>query len=139
MAAPNPILPELVDGYTWAAIIADAPDWYICPILKTLLGEAAAFDEACTTTPFLFAPSLLDVLTSPSPPSLDFFRGLPTLQDGDKFWAVYLLLEKPGCQAKIYVGSGTEQIAGVGSRFREYDRESFASLCPESSQRGLYL
>ncbi|KAI9746136.1 MAG: Alpha subunit of the F1 sector of mitochondrial F1F0 ATP synthase [Claussenomyces sp. TS43310] len=70
---------ELVDGYRRAAITADAPDWYVCPIYKTLLGEAEAFDEACATTPLSFAPSLLDILTSSSPPSLDFFRGLSYL------------------------------------------------------------
>lgn len=119
---PSSSLAELVDGYTWAAITADAPEWYVCPIYKTLFGEAEAFDEACTTTPLSFAPSLLEILTSSSPPSLDFFRGLPALPADEKVWAVYvLLLEKPGCPAKIYIGSGTDEKAGAKPRLRNYE------------------
>ncbi|KAJ4401658.1 hypothetical protein N0V85_005477 [Neurospora sp. IMI 360204] len=47
-------LQDLVDGYTWCTITADAPDWYVCPVFKTMLREQEAFDKACT--PLSFAP-----------------------------------------------------------------------------------
>lgn len=111
-----------MDGYTWAAITADTPDWYVCPIFETLFGEAEVFDEACTTTPLSSTLSLLDILTSSSPPSLDFFRGIPALPVEEKVWAVYLLLlEKPGCPAKIFIGSGIDKKAGAKPRLRNGD------------------
>jgi len=40
-------------------------------------------------------------------------------------WAVYLLvLEKPNCRSRIYVGSGTEQIRGVAYRFNQYNTQT---------------
>lgn len=77
MDAPLQRLQELVDGYTWCTVTAEAPDWYTCPIFKTLLGDEETFQQICSATQLSFAPSLLQVLESPSPPSLDYFRSLP--------------------------------------------------------------
>jgi hypothetical protein len=67
---------ELVDAYTWCTISADLPDWYICPIYKAVLGEEEDFEKICSETPLAFPHSLLDVLRSSTPPSVDFFRSL---------------------------------------------------------------
>ncbi|GJC99297.1 hypothetical protein ColKHC_08123 [Colletotrichum higginsianum] len=32
-------LRDLVDGYAWCVLETDAPDWYMCPIYKTILGK----------------------------------------------------------------------------------------------------
>ncbi|KAK4951845.1 carbamoyl-phosphate synthase (glutamine-hydrolyzing) cpa2 [Elasticomyces elasticus] len=69
-----------------------------------------------------FAPGLLDVLQSTTPPTIAFFKTLPT--EFAKRWAVYLLvLEKLGCRPKIYVGSGTQVVKGVKGRLDQYDNE----------------
>jgi hypothetical protein len=123
MGTPSQTLRELVDSYTWCTVNVDAPDWYICPIFKTCLGEEESFNQICSAIPLSFAPGLLDVLQSSSPPSLDFFRSLPPPPLGEKVWAVYaLLLEKAGYPAQLYIGSGTHSLSGVNIRFRDYDQ-----------------
>ncbi|KAK1778679.1 hypothetical protein QBC45DRAFT_393142 [Copromyces sp. CBS 386.78] len=74
---------ELVDAYTWFTITVEAPEWYICPIevYMTKLGNEADFEQACT--PLDFAPGLADILTSPAPPTIQFFRSLPLVDYDD--------------------------------------------------------
>ncbi|EQL04258.1 hypothetical protein OCS_00008 [Ophiocordyceps sinensis CO18] len=63
--------------YTWCIVTVDAPDCYTCPIFKILLGDKESLERICSATPLAFAPGLLDVLRSSSPPFVDFFRSLP--------------------------------------------------------------
>lgn len=68
----------------------------------------------------VIAPRLFEALNSSTPPTITFFKSLPT--DRNQIWAVYLLvLEKEGCRPKIYVGSGTNK-SGVSARFSKYKR-----------------
>lgn len=123
MASNEEQIRDLVDAYTWCTITADAPDWYVCPVYKTVLGEDGKFTKICSETPLSFAPALFDVLQSPTPPSLDFFRTLPPPSANDKIWAIYLILmEKPGEKARLYVGSGTNAQVGVRARMANYDK-----------------
>jgi hypothetical protein len=70
-----------------------------------------------------FAPGLLDRLKATSPPTVTFFKSLPTRLK--KHWAVYLLvLEKPSCRPKIYVGSGSHVVSGIWERFNQYDNNT---------------
>ncbi|TKW58826.1 ATP synthase subunit alpha, mitochondrial [Colletotrichum tanaceti] len=121
--APDPLeeLRDLVDGYAWCVVSTDAPDWYMCPIYKTLLSEEEAYQAACKTTLLDFAPGLLDVLRSDTPPSIDFFRSLPS-PPSHKVWGIYgMLLEKSDEPAVLYVGSGTSELIGVAGRLKNYD------------------
>lgn len=81
------------------AITADAPDWYVCPIYKTVLGDGDTFEKICNDHNLILAPTLFDVLKQSEPPSIDWFRSLPsapTSKDDEPIWAIYfLLLEKP--------------------------------------------
>ncbi|KAK4951906.1 carbamoyl-phosphate synthase (glutamine-hydrolyzing) cpa2 [Elasticomyces elasticus] len=68
-----------------------------------------------------FAPGLLDVLQSATPPGIDVFKRLPT--NGTGRWGVYLVvLEKAGRRPRIYIGSGTQVVGGVASRWQTYAR-----------------
>lgn len=70
---------------------------------------------------FTFAPGLLQVLQSQTPPTIAYFKGLsspPTV----KIWAVYfLVLERPQHRPKTYIGSSTETAYGVSTRFYQYN------------------
>lgn len=108
----------LVDDYMFRHVNLDTPDWYINPDFKTVLGSA---DGAgiCAATPLTFAPGLLDVLQSDTPPSPEFFNSLPKPQG--KFWAVYAaLLTKEECEPGLSIGSGTDVIAGYRKRVAHY-------------------
>ncbi|KAK7730000.1 Alpha subunit of the F1 sector of mitochondrial F1F0 ATP synthase [Cytospora paraplurivora] len=125
---------ELVNGYVWCTVTMDAPEWFICPVFKLVLGQDESFDRICSETPLNFAPGLFDVLKSPTPPTVDFFRTLPP-PPAEKVWADYLLLlEKPGFPPGIYIGSGTNAAYGVTGRFLGYDR---GRLVPRFVQKAL--
>jgi hypothetical protein len=81
----------------------------------------------------VFAPALFDTLQAAAPPTIAFFKSLPT--NTDERWAIYLLLlEKPGYRPKIYIGSGTNSLRGVSARFSEYNR---AEALPQYVQKAL--
>lgn len=66
-----------------------------------------------------FAPDLLHALLSKLPPTIDFFKSLPT--HAEDSWGVYLItLEKATCRPRIYIGSATGQVQGLSRRFRDY-------------------
>lgn len=67
----------LLDGYIYCAVTSDAPDWLVAPVYPQILGENNVLDAIHQECPILCAPSLINVLRSPSPPSVDFFHGLP--------------------------------------------------------------
>lgn len=68
-----------------------------------------------------FAPGLLVVLQSKTPPLVTFFKSLPCPLDL-RVWAVYLIvLEKARCWFRIYVGSATDKTDGAKRRFKSYD------------------
>ena len=68
-----------------------------------------------------FCPGLFEVINAVHPPSVDFFKSLPTKVL--KRWGIYaLVLEKPNYTPLVYVGSGTSLYNGIRSRFYQYDR-----------------
>jgi hypothetical protein len=68
-----------------------------------------------------FPIGLLEVLLSPLPPTINWMKSLPT-QSRD-LWGVYIiLLEKPNCRPRIYIGSGTTVTRhGLEGRFKDYN------------------
>jgi hypothetical protein len=68
-----------------------------------------------------FAPGLLDVLQSKTPPTISYFKSLPLHLA--KIWGVYLLvLEKPNHHPKVYIGSSTESRSGLCTQMSQYNR-----------------
>lgn len=90
-----------------------------------------------------FAPGLLDMPTFPDPPSTTFFKDLPELKKGGKddyCWGVYvLLLEKPGCRSKIYIGCATNASQGVQHRFNQYDKQRTLATYVASALKDGYV
>lgn len=119
--ATDTSLQALVDDYTQRTIMVDAPATYVCPIYKTLMGNQSDFDDIVSLSPLSFAPGLQSVLEAPEPPCLDFFFTLPTPTSVDYLWAIYaIVLQKPGCTPKLYIGSATNAIRGVWARYQNY-------------------
>ncbi|KAJ2977938.1 hypothetical protein NQ176_g4090 [Zarea fungicola] len=112
---------ELVDEYTWRTLLVEGPESYICPVYRTVFPERPIFDEACVTTPLETAPSLGEVFSSDTPPTIDFFRSLP-LAPKKKVWAIYAhVYTKADHKPRLYIGSGTSAL-GVHVRLGEYYR-----------------
>lgn len=90
--------------------------------IRTPTPEVAA--QLLTSMSMTFAPGLLTVLQASTPPTVDFFKSLPTIDilEDDIWWADYaIVLEKPGFRSIIYIGSGTQFEYGIHRRLKDYD------------------
>lgn len=86
---------------------------------KVFYEEEVLFDIASDAN-LMFCPGLLDVVLSPTPPDIDFFKKLPVKYLG--LWGVYcLVLEKPGCIPVIYIGEASNKDKGIPLRWRAYN------------------
>jgi len=88
------------------------------PVHDMLFPDAEVMEKHLSVVSF--ATDLLEVLTSSLPPTIDWFKSLPTPSNG--LWGVYLiLLEKSMCRPRIYIGSGvSSKNEGVAGRLRDY-------------------
>lgn len=106
-----------IDELMFRLVNLKAPDWYINPNFKTVL--AKEHSSICADTPLTFAPGLLDVVQSDTPPDASFFKSTP--KPKGKFWAVYAaLLTKEDSDPHLYIGSGTQSNAGYKARIEHY-------------------
>lgn len=93
------------------------------PSLRYALSTLDVLEQLLSDSLLLFAPVLLEVVRASTPPSLSYFKNLPT--DVRKCWAIYLLVfEKAGCRPKIYVGSDTSGVWGTAKWFQDYDNQT---------------
>ncbi|KAK5199734.1 Carbamoyl-phosphate synthase [Exophiala xenobiotica] len=87
--------------------------------------STAIFQSIISCACITFCPGLFEILQSATPPSIEWFKNLPTYDSlGDWFlcWAIYaLVLQKPGHRDKLYIGSGTSSFDGVVVRLNQYD------------------
>jgi hypothetical protein len=106
------------------------------PIYAVVLSTLDAVDKLAASVFLEFAPGLLDVLQSDSPPSIDYFKGLPS--NGNGLWAVYaLVLAKEASRPRLYVGSGTCYTGGVRRRFNNYvNKEELPKYVKRSLDEG---
>ena len=89
------------------------------PVHAMILTTQEVVENLMSDSLLAFAPGLLDVLQAAAPPSIDFFKSLPT--EDKKRWGVYVVvLEKKNCRPKIYIGSGTNAVDGVAKRLQNY-------------------
>ncbi|PSK57848.1 ATP synthase subunit beta, mitochondrial [Elsinoe australis] len=109
-----------IEDLTFNLVSIDAPSWYINPDFRTLFKDRSSYDSVANCAPIEAAPGLADVLSSPEPPSVDFFLSLPGIPLS-KIFAIYcIVLLKAGCKALLYFGSGTEQYDGAEKRVDSY-------------------
>jgi hypothetical protein len=106
------------------------------PIYAIVLSTLDAVDKLAASAFLEFAPRLLDVLQSDSPPSINFFKGLSS--NGKGLWAVYaLVLEKKASRPRLYIGSGTCYTGGVHRRFNNYvNKEELPKYVKRSLDEG---
>lgn len=118
-------LNELVSEYCLKLISLDAPGWYLNPQFKVALEPC--FNQRTPATTPAFAPNILAALSSPLPPSIDFFKTLPSPKRG--VWAVYVVvLVDPNGKFHLYIGSGTGSDSGCTSRTAVYSNKTHAQL-----------
>jgi len=86
----------------------------------TILPTLQALEQVLLDSSLTFAPGLLEVLQSKTPPSIAYFERLPV--QTATLWGVYIIvLEKPGHRPKLYTGCGTGR-QGVRHRLASYPK-----------------
>ena len=128
IVAPNttnmdfPVAPTILSFVlmkTWQCL-KDTPNSQKNAYFIKYIPSQAALQEIASTTSITFAPGLFEILQAATPPTIENFKSF--LTENLLCWAIYILiLEKPGCTPRLYVGSGTDVNRGVKNRFAEYD------------------
>lgn len=91
------------------------------PLFTQTFPDLETLSDICFDAELSFPDTLLDAVQSDKPPTVDFFKALPTTTFGN--WGVYaLVLEKAGETTIVYGGSGTSSVRGVAERWTTYDR-----------------
>jgi hypothetical protein len=120
MAFQAETLLQLVLLTTWT-VLNSTPANQKQPHFTKYIPSQAVLDTLASQVSLVFPPGLLDAALASTPPTIRYFKTLPSIIKGDgtpKRWAVYLLvLEKAGCRPRIYIGSGTNAAEGVRGRF----------------------
>lgn len=89
------------------------------PIFDLVFPDMSTITDLVSSCSLVCAPGLCDILQSSTAPSLKKLKSFPS--NFRKRWAVYLLvLEKPLCVPRTYVGSGTASQEGVSQRMSQY-------------------
>lgn len=85
---------QLIVLLTWLCLNTNVK--LVQEIFWKVLSSQVVLEQLASTVSITFAPGLLDVVQSISPPTIAWFKTLPTNKSG-KRWAVYLLvLQKKG-------------------------------------------
>jgi hypothetical protein len=110
-----------VTALTWSCLSLTASKLKN-PVYGLILATEEILIDLLNDSRVAFAPTLLDIMQSQTPPTLSDFKALPTEITGR--WGVYLLtLEKLGRPPKTYTGSGTGARDGIAGRWGCYDRQ----------------
>ena len=121
MALDSTALLQLVLSLAWTCL-SDTPVTQKHPYFTRFITSQAVLEEIASVTSLFFAPGLFEALEATAPPTIQYFKTLPT--EPTKSWAVYLLVfEKPNHRPRIYIGSGTASSYGVSVRFYHYDHQ----------------
>ena len=101
------------------------------PVLAIVLTSQDAVEKLMLDSLLAFAPGLLTVLQANVPPSIAYFKSLPTISEKKsrciyaKRWAVYaIVLEKNLCRPKLYIGVSTHSDGGARQRLLQYNRSA---------------
>ena len=106
-------------------------------LFKQLFFDECIISELCSSASLCFCPGLYETIQAVHPPTLEFFRNLPS--DAYNKWGVYaLVLEKQGALGMVYIGSGTEFRRGVPYRWKQYDKpKTYRYVLPKYLARAL--
>lgn len=132
MAFEAAILFQLVLLITWTCL-SDTPFNQKNTLFAQFFTSQAALEEVASTASIVFCPDLFEVLQAVTPPTIQFFKSLPTDTSSYR-WGIYaIVLEKPSCQSRVYIGSGTNTSGGVCARLKQYDDGLLLPRYTESS------
>lgn len=90
---------QFVTLVAWTCL-SDTPFNQKNTLFARFFASLSVLEVIASTASLNFAPGLLDVLQATAPPTIEFFKRLPT--DTLPRWGVYVIvLEKPGCRPRL--------------------------------------
>lgn len=115
--APDTI--TLVVNFIWETL---STDHYVNPIFDTIFTSPETIAAYVGLADLKFHPDLHDILNSPNAPTLEWLKSFDTTLPPNKTsWGIYfLLLEKPGAQPLLYIGSRTSVAGGLRPRLQQH-------------------
>ncbi|KAG5750909.1 hypothetical protein H9Q70_006458 [Fusarium xylarioides] len=132
VTTPEPVstIMEFMMILTWACL-SETPYYSKNLLFAMFFTSLQVMAEIAGEASLEFVPGLLDVVQSVVPPTIEFFKSLPTAELSQ--WGVYaIVLKKPGCSPKLYIGSGTST-SGVHARLNQYSQRCL-SMFPSGVQ-----
>jgi hypothetical protein len=112
-----------VNELAYGLVTFQAPFWYINADLKVILSDRTSHDSVAAASPLSYAPDPLNVITSLTPPSPEWFETLPMI-NSKKVWAIYAVkVVKEGYPDAVYIGSGTNAHLGSAHRVAIYHND----------------
>ncbi|OQO03108.1 hypothetical protein B0A48_11363 [Cryoendolithus antarcticus] len=110
-----------IDDAAFRLLSLDLPGWYINADIKTIFAQRLVWDSVVSSSPLHVALGLDSVLSSETPPTIRFFKNLPSPSKTIKQWGDYaVVLEHPRSPPKLYIGSGTDATDSIRRRCTTY-------------------
>lgn len=100
--------------------LSDTPKSMKNPLFSSHVKKYTDVQQLASDIELLFPPGLGTMLKGNIPPSVAWFKTLPT-GPAPGFIVYLLVLTKRGCRPKIYIGSGTNARSGGDTRLEDYD------------------
>lgn len=101
---------------------------YINARFRYILDSESAIAALFELAAFTFCSGLLDVVRSAAPPPLSWFKSLP-LDIPINTWGIYaIVLEMPGYDPLLYIGSGTASSRGVRVRIADHHAHKLSAV-----------
>lgn len=139
MASNEAFVPlQYIRTLVWTCL-SQTPAHIKNPVYDLVVPDAATLSKHFKDNNMSVAPGLHDVLKATAPPTLSFFKSLPT--DGRGLLGVYaIVLEKFGRRPIVYVGSATDLIQGVSGRWNCYNsRNSISHQVQQALHKGFII
>lgn len=112
---------------------------FLHPYHSIFITSLYVLDAACSYLNLEFAPGLWDVLTSRTPPGLEWLKNLPSPRsEKDKYGVYLIVLEKKGWRPRVYIGSSVSA-GGYYLRTSQYHQKLNNMSIPRSIMRSINL
>ncbi|KAK1777678.1 hypothetical protein QBC45DRAFT_330100 [Copromyces sp. CBS 386.78] len=114
---PEVAVPRELHKFIWE--IVNNP--YVIPEISTLIPSyEVLLGLLGTSTNVKFARGVSALLGSPTPPTIETIKSLPSIFSRQN-WGVYILVfERPGSTPAIYIGSSTRSSGGIKRRIQTH-------------------
>jgi len=119
MAPPTTTIVAFVLSLLWTCLV-DTPFYQKNSLFDRFFTSLSLLEAIAKEASLTFAPGLLEVVQAAAPPTIAYFKSLPTAPLTG-FGVYAIVLEKRGQRSRLYIGSATSASQGLRRRMRDYE------------------